>query len=81
MDVCAEWMQTRVSSTRLFVSLHGVGIVTDKMTYETCERCKALSDELLSRAIDAIGRFTSDEDWTDADMDTLDSLIAATEVK
>lgn len=37
--------------------------------------------ELLDRAIDTIGRFCSDEGWMQSDMDTLDALIAALEVK
>jgi hypothetical protein len=32
---------------------------------------------LLERAAESIGRFCSDEGWTEADMDTLDACIAA----
>ena len=32
---------------------------------------------LLERAAESLGRFCSDEGWTEADMDTLDACIAA----
>ena len=38
---------------------------------------KLVSEVLIHRAVETIGRFCSDEGWGQADMDTLDTLIAA----